>query len=254
MPPAEGTVGGRWSAAPADLPLPPGEVHLWRIPLAPPETALRRLEATLAPDERARAERFRFDVHRVRYVAGRGALRAILGRYLGVAPAAVSFGYAEHGKPRLDAAAAGAIRFNLSNAEDLALVALVRGREVGVDLENLRTIDDAEAIAGRFFSVPENEVFRCLPAGERDRAFLRCWTRKEAFVKAVGEGLSMPLDRFDVSFAPGEPARLLGTRPDAAEAARWRLWDVDAGPGWLAALMVERGEVEPVVRCWDWRE
>lgn len=243
-----------WRPAPSAALPAAGEVHLWRIGLAPSRPVLARLEAVLAPDERARAARFRFPEHRRQYAAGRGALRWLLGAYLGVSPSAVRFAYTPHGKPALDAAHgggdAGGLRFNLTNCDDLALAAFSVGREIGVDLERLRPMPDGVSIAERFFSAPENAVFRTLGDDVRDRAFFHCWTRKEAYVKAVGEGLSMPLDRFDVTFLPGEEARLVATRPDETEAARWTLRDVDPGDGWIGALMME-GAVSAVTR-FDW--
>ncbi len=241
-----------WEPGPERPALAEDEVHVWRVALEPPAPLLGRLERTLSEDERTRADRFRFPAHRTRYVAGRGALRDLLGRYLRRDPGSLRFTYTAHGKPAL-AGQEGpdGLRFNLSNAEDLALVAVARGRELGVDLENLREMPDGASIAERFFSAPENEVFRGVPPERRDAAFFACWTRKEAFVKAVGEGLSMPLDRFDVTLAPGEPARLLATRPDAAQVERWTLVEVDPGPGWVGALMAEgRGWG---VRSWEWR-
>lgn len=240
-----------WAPPPAELALEPGRVHVWRAGLEPAPDVLRRLEATLSDDERARAARFVFPQHRVRYAAGRGILRELLGRYLGRDPRSLRFRYTPHGKPELDEpVTSGSVRFNLSNCEAMALVAFVQGREVGVDVEELRPMPDGISIAERFFSAPENEVFRSLAAEVRDRAFFNCWTRKEAYIKAVGEGLSMPLDRFDVAFAPGEPAALLATRPDPAEVERWTLREVDPGPGWIGALMVEGRDW--TVECWDW--
>jgi 4'-phosphopantetheinyl transferase len=242
-----------WQPAPAALPpLADGEVHVWRASLQPPAGLLERLRATLSPDERARAARFRMDVHRDRYVAGRGILRVLVGAYTATPPAAVEFGHTDHGKPYLagHAARPDGLRFNMTNAEDLGLFAFAGGRDLGVDLENLKPMPDALSIATRFFSAPENQVFATVGEIEREHAFFTCWTRKEAYVKAVGEGLSMPLDRFDVTFLPGQPARLLATRPDPAEAARWSLHHVDPGPGWIGALMVEGPDCTP--RHWHW--
>lgn len=247
---------GAWDPPPAAPALGPDEVHVWRASLAPPPGVLPRLEALLSDEERARAERFRFDVHRHRFVAGRGLQRLVLGRYLGLAPASLRYREATHGKPELDGpAAASGVRFNVSNAEDRLLLALTPGREIGVDLEPLRPMPDGADIAERFFSAPEVEVFRGVPEGERDAAFFTCWTRKEAFIKAVGEGLSMPLDRFDVTLLPGSPARLLATRGDPDEAARWTLRELDPGPGWLGALCVA-GPADWTLRhfAWDWDE
>ncbi|HYW06874.1 MAG TPA: 4'-phosphopantetheinyl transferase superfamily protein [Longimicrobium sp.] len=228
-----------WERAPTPVRIQAGEVHVWRASLAPPPALLARFHATLSDAERSQAGRFRFPVHRDRFIAGRGIQRAILSRYVGAAPGALAFRAAKYGKPELEGG--GELRFNVSNAEDLALYAVALSREVGVDLENVRPMPDGVSIAERFFSAEENAVFRALAPALRDAAFFACWTRKEAFIKAVGEGLSMPLDRFDVTLAPGEPARLLRTRGDPGEAERWTMGGVEVGPGWDAALVVEGG-------------
>ena len=241
-----------WTAAPSgELSLPADEVHVWRLPLRPPPGVLRRVEAHLSAAERDRAARFRFAEHRDAFVAGRGIQREILARYAGAAPAAIAYGESPHGKLSLagDAAESG-IRFNVSNAGELALVAVVRDRELGVDLEKLKPMPDGLDIARRFFSEPENRVFAALDQAVRELAFFRCWTRKEAYIKAVGEGLSMPLDRFDVAFAPGEEACLLATRGDPSEAARWSMAGLEPAPGYVGALAVEGGGWR--LRRFDW--
>jgi 4'-phosphopantetheinyl transferase len=242
-----------WAPAPAGpLALAHDEVHVWRASLRPPPARLALLEATLSPDERARAARFRFDEHRVAFIAGRGAQRGILSRYTGLPPAALTYREGSHGKPELSGAAAGpGIRFNVSNSGDYALYALTLRREIGVDLERLKPMPDGIDIAKRFFSAPENEVFAGLGDDVRDLAFFLCWTRKEAYIKAVGEGLSMPLDCFDVAFAPGEPARILRTRGNPAEAERWTMLSLDPGPGYVGALAVEGDGWRPVLYDWD---
>jgi 4'-phosphopantetheinyl transferase len=234
----------RWLPVPAgSLPaLPPGEVHVWRFSLRLAPAALAAVERHLAPAERERAARFRFPEHRAAFVAGRGVQRELLGRYTDVEPGAVAYRESAHGKLALDGAAERTgVRFNLSNSGDLALLAVAVERELGVDLEQLRPMSDAMDVARRFFSAPENEVFTALDETVREAAFFRCWTRKEAYIKAVGEGLSMPLDRFDVAFAPGEEARLLATRGDPEEAARWTLVGLEPGPGYVGALAAEGG-------------
>ena len=238
-----------WAPGPAAPALGPGEVHVWRASLEPAPAFLARFHDVLSPDEREKAARFRFPVHRDRFIAGRGIQRHLLARYLGLLPAALRYRFTSHGKPALDGIAED-LRFNVSNAEGRALFALTLGREIGVDLEEVRPMPDGEAIAKRFFSAPENEVFAAVPAGQRDLAFFTCWTRKEAYIKAVGEGLSMPLDRFDVTLRPGEPAQLLCTRGDPAEAARWTLRELDLGPGWMGALAVEGAGW--TLRLFDW--
>ena len=240
-----------WSPGPAAPRLAAGEAHVWRASLALGAEELRRLHALLSDDERVRAARFRYDVHRERFIAGRGTQRLLLARYLGVDPAAIRYRFAAHGKPALDGPeAASGLRFNVSNAEDGLLVALVLDREVGVDLEPVHRVVDRDAVARRFFSVPENQVYDTIPEAQRDAAFFTCWTRKEAYIKAVGDGLTMPLDCFDVTLRPGEPARLLATRGDPSQAARWTLRELDPGPGWLGALVVEGAA--PELRLFDW--
>jgi 4'-phosphopantetheinyl transferase len=242
-----------WPPAPAGpVNLGPDAVHVWRASLRPPANVLARLEATLSPDERARAARFHFPQHRTAFVAGRGVQREILARYTGLPPAALAYREGAHGKPELDGAAgAMGIRFNVSNSGDLALYAVTVRRELGVDLEQLKPMPDGMDIARRFFSAPENEVFAALADDVRDLAFFRCWTRKEAYIKAVGEGLSMPLDRFDVAFAPGEPARILRTRGNPAEAERWTMLALEPGPGYVGALAVEGAGWHPVLFDWN---
>ena len=241
-----------WAPGPASPALGPDEVHVWRASLAPPHDLLHHYHAMLDDEERAKAARFRFPVHRDRFVAGRGIQRALLSRYLGVPPGRIRYRYTAHGKPGVDGPeTAAGIRFNVSNAEAMLLVGLTLGREIGVDVEHLRPMPDGQAIAERFFSAPENEVFRGIEPHRRDLAFFTCWTRKEAYIKAVGEGLSMPLDRFDVTLVPGEPARLLRTRGAPDEAARWTLHEVDPGGGYLGALAVEGADWTPRLFDWD---
>jgi len=240
-----------WSPGPAAPRVAPGEVHVWRASLAAAPGELARLHALLSEDEQVRAARFRFEVHRDRFIAGRGTQRLLLARYLGVDPAAIRYRHAAHGKPALDGPGAESdLRFNVSNAEDGLLVALTQGREVGVDLEPVHRVVDRDAVARRFFSAPENLVYDTIAEEQRDAAFFTCWTRKEAYVKAIGDGLSMPLDCFDVTLRPGEPARLLATRGDPAQAERWTLRELDPGPGWLGAIVVEGADF--ALRRFDW--
>ncbi|HKP77029.1 MAG TPA: 4'-phosphopantetheinyl transferase superfamily protein [Longimicrobiaceae bacterium] len=240
-----------WLPGPARPRLAEGEVHVWRASLLASPGELARLHELLSDEEKVRAARFRYDLHRGRFIAGRGIQRLLLARYLDADPAALRYRQAAHGKPMLDGPAAeSGIRFNVTNAEDGLLLALATGRELGVDLEPLHRAVDRDAVARRFFSVPENEVYDTIPEEQRDAAFFTCWTRKEAYIKAVGDGLSMPLDCFDVTLRPGEPARLLATRGDPQQVERWTMRALDPGPGWLAALVVEGAAAE--VRLFDW--
>ncbi len=226
-----------WSTPTAETThLADGEVHLWRASLAQTPGALERFHTTLAPDEAAKAARYHFQRDRDHYIAARGVLRRLLGLYLARPPETLRFAYGAYGKPAL--AGAHDLQFNLSHSHGLALYAFARGRDLGVDLEHLRADLAGEEIAARFFSAREVHMLGAVPAELRTRAFFNCWTRKEAYIKARGEGLSHPLDAFDVSLAPGEPAALLGTRGDPQELTRWTLHALDAGENYAAALAV----------------
>jgi len=221
------------------LALPANEVQLWRVDIeaiGPDESRWRQV---LSSDELTRASRFHFPRDRQRFVAARGLLRIILASYLATDPNRVSFSYSKQEKPSLSPVHVDSgITFNISHSGGIALLAFARRREIGVDVEQLRPDSDLEAIARRFFSVHEQSQLAALPAEEKVDAFFRCWTRKEAFIKATGDGLSLPLSQFDVSLAAGETNALLATRPDASEAGRWLLQEVPGGPGYIAALCV----------------
>lgn len=235
-----------WRSSAPRSELAPRTVDIWRIQLDPPRET-RDDFALLSPDETARAARFKFDRHRRRFAVGRASLRRILAGYARTPAAAIRFVYGERGKPALDPARHRAhLRFNLSNSADLALCAVCLEHEVGVDLEAMRDNIDVDGVAERFFSEPELRVYRALPADERHPAFFRCWTRKEAYMKATGMGLFRSSTDFDVTLAPREPARLLAVREHADDANRWRLLDLDPGPGFAGALVAGRAFSEVV--------
>ena len=212
---------------------------------------IQRFLNNLAADEQARAERFYFERDREHFIVARGVLRAILAGYLNRVPECLSFCYSSHGKPALAGESdEDAIRFSVSHSHGVALYAVTRGREVGIDLEHIRSDLAVAEIAERFFSRREVEMLRTLPTEDQRQAFFRCWTRKEAYIKARGEGLSLPLDQFDVSLAPGEPAAVLGTQRDPSEASRWSLQELTPGPGYVAALAVEGHGWR--LACWQW--
>lgn len=223
--------------APARFELLADEVHVWLAWLELPAERLERLRGTLAPDERERAARFRFERDRRRFVAARGMLRELLGRYAGRDPASIAFDLNAYGKPSLPNALAGGLRFNLSHAHEVALLAVSRGRDLGVDIEHFRP-DLPLAIADRYFSPGELADLRSVPEPLRPTAFLNCWTRKEAYIKARGEGLSLALDSFDVTLIPGEPARLLEVRGALSDTRRWSLRALPAPAGYCAAIVV----------------
>jgi 4'-phosphopantetheinyl transferase len=230
--------------------LRPGEIHVWRAALEFTGPEGEALGGLLSAAERARALRFHFDRDRRRFIAARGRLRLLLGGYLGVPPEGVDLAERPGGKPCLRASAED-LRFNVSHSGGLALLAFSRGRELGVDLEKEREVPEMGSIAERFFSPAEVAAWRGLPDGERRSAFFRCWTRKEAFLKALGEGLARPLDTFDVTLRPDEVARLLRVEGEPAVAERWHLIDVEVPAGFQAALAVE-GPLGPVSsRDWE---
>jgi len=213
------------------------EIHIWFAYLDQPVSLFQRL---LSMDERRRSERFHFEEDRRRFIIRQGILRKILGRYLGVEPSRLQFCYGKNGKPALaDTFGKEKVRFNSSHSEGLALYAFTHDREIGVDVEHIRDIPEMEQITERFFSARENAVFHTLPESKKKEAFFNCWTRKEAFIKATGDGLSLPLDRFDVSLVPGEPARLLGIDGDSKTASRWLLQDLKPAPDFAAAFAVK---------------
>lgn len=209
-----------WSAATAPPALPPGEVHVWRVSVKQPAERIQLLESYLSKDELQRAGRFRFAEDRRVYVVTRGYLRELLGNYLALMPRNLRFTYAANGKPALPAAA---VKFNVAHAGEWALIALTTKEEIGVDLEPVDTTFAKAPLVGRFFSRHEVPGLTGLPEAEGHRAFFRAWTRKEALIKARGDGLSLPLDQFGVSFLAGDPVRVLHTDWDPEEESRWQL-------------------------------
>lgn len=215
------------------------EVHLWRADLEALRGEESPWENLLSSKEKERAARFRSNLDQHRYSTTRGLLRKILAGYLDADPSTLSFSYSEKEKPSLAGPNSAAIGFNVSHSGGVSLLAFTRGREIGVDVEQVRRDFDLEAIAQRFFSAHERREMFALAAEERFEAFYRCWTRKESYIKATGDGLSLPLHQFDVSIVAGDCDALIATRPDASEAAKWSMREVAAGDGYAAALCVE---------------
>lgn len=220
-----------WVAPTAD------EVHLWQAPLDVAPEVLDRLGAALSREESARATRYRFDVDRTRFIAARGWLRSLLARYTDCAPSEIHVTEGPHGKPRL-AMGQASLRFNLSHSNDLAVCAIACEHEVGVDIEHIRQDMPIEDIT-RQLSPREREELAALPEVDRRRAAFDCWTRKEAYLKAVGAGLSVPLDEFDVPTGPAFSGFVLLPSGDGGQPERWTLGTFDAGPEYAAAVAVE---------------
>ncbi len=237
-----------WPLPPAEITLPDGEVHLWSARLDVPDDLLARCTGVLSADEHHRAERFRAGALRNHYIAGRGTLRMLLGRYLQADAAFVPLSYQAHGKPELGRPwKDGGLEFNVSHSHGLAVYAFTREREIGVDVESIRPMPNAAALMERFFSPHEVRQWQQIPAERQLRTFFQGWTRKEAWLKAVGSGLSFPLNEFCVTL--DDPARVLSIRGDAAEAAHWWLQSCEPCDDYVAAVAT-RGEAV-ALRMWQ---
>lgn len=228
-----------WEESPSRPVIRDAEVHVWLAMTTWGPGGGRRL-GVLSPEEVERAARFHFDRDRERFVRARAVLRTLLGRYLGADPAGLHFRLNEYGKPAL----AGewedsGISFNLSHSDEVVLYAFARGREVGVDVERVRPEFAGEDIAARFFAAPEVEALRRTPAEARAAAFFSCWTRKEAYVKARGGGLSLPLDGFAVSVDAAAREVALSVFGHAEVGERWTIIGLIPAAGYVAALAAE---------------
>lgn len=219
-----------WLPAPQDLTLSPPQVHVWRIELDQPQTKLQNFTATLSGDELARAQRFYFEEHRQRFIAGRGIVRSILARYLGITAGEVEFDYQARGKPVLAPKFADSgLWFNLSNSQGLGLCG-VSYRQIGIDLEYIRPMSDLEALAQRFFLPREYDVVRSLPPHLQQQVFFRYWTCKEAYLKATGEGIAQ-LEQVEVLLSLTEAAKL-------QKSDDWSLQELVPADNYVAAVAV----------------
>jgi 4'-phosphopantetheinyl transferase len=239
-----------WGLPGADFVPLPGEVHVWRAKLGW-RANIAKLRENLSLDERERADRFHFAADRMRYVIGRAMSRSLLSRCLRIAPECVKFALTNAGKPILAMDPQQmSLDFNISHSGDFVLLALARGRKVGIDIELISRTVEIEAIAARLFSKQEYACLRALPTSIRHEAFYSCWTRKEAYLKARGDGLGLALDAFDVTFLPDQMPRLVETRHDTGEKSRWTLQDLDVEPNYKAALAIEGTDYQS--KLWDW--
>jgi 4'-phosphopantetheinyl transferase len=232
-------------------PLGQDEVHVRIASLDYPQSEMKYFESILAEDEIDRANRFYFAKDRKRFVAGRGLLRVILSSYVGMSPGEIIFAYGSHGKPALKRQdGQAAIEFNLAHTHAMAIYAITQDRPVGVDIEFIQADFPIEEVAKNFFSSSELAALQALPRKLRVAAFFKCWTRKEAFIKALGDGLSRPLADFDVSLVPGEPAQLLNVGWAPEETSRWCIKDIDAVPGFSAAMVFSGSQCRMHVSQW----
>ena len=239
-----------WALPSETLDLQHDEVHVWVADLNHSAFPARDIDRILSSEERERAARFYFDRDRNHFIGSRAILRLILGRYIDMPPGQVQFSRGPHGKPALATErGADALYFNIAHSHDVALCGVTRGRDIGVDVERVNADVNVDLIAERFFSRREIAALRLLPPERKLTAFFTCWVRKEAYLKARGDGFSMALDSFSVSVSPGEPASLLDVTGHPEEAVGWSLSELDVAPSYTAALAVRGGECP--VRCWQ---
>lgn len=233
-----------------ESPPEPGTLHLWRFPIPPSGGRAADFEPILSADERDRAARLRNEGAKRRFVTCRGVLRLLLAAYLDSAPGSLDFGYTLHGKPYLKKPAS-ALRFNVSHSGDLGVAAFAGGAEIGVDIEQVRPRTDLEGLAARYFAPQERDWLLSVPKPGRLDAFFRLWTCKEAFIKARGEGLSYPLDQFEVRFDEERPARLQSIGGNPQEAAHWTLMEFEAAQGYRGAYVCQGPARQPLLRELD---
>ncbi|HLH54935.1 MAG TPA: 4'-phosphopantetheinyl transferase superfamily protein [Verrucomicrobiae bacterium] len=230
----------------------PNEAHVWVLEMASLAPELHRLRTYLSENELEKAGRFRFERHRNHYLISHGWMREVLSRYLLVAPSTLRFELGPKGKPSL-AGPTGPrkVLFNLSHCEGVAVLAISPDARVGIDVERVRPLADAQLLVDRFFSKREADQFRHAGPETIDLAFFNLWTRKEAWLKATGEGITHLLGQVEVGFFPGEPERLIELPPGYGAAAAWSLCSFNPLPGYVGALAIEARDAKPIVRSWD---
>lgn len=232
----------QWQAPPAQLSLSETDIHIWRAGLESDVLQIQNLRRILSPDEQNRADRFYFERDRTRFIAGHGFLRIILSRYSGIPPEKILFSYGGYGKPSLSGdGIRGTLCFNMSHSNGLGLYAVALNRSVGIDIEFIRPMSDAEQIAKSFFSPREYDLLCSLSPEQKDRAFFKGWTCKEAYLKATGEGLS-GLERVEVSLDPSEPAALLNIQGSPHMISCWSVYAITPSLEYAAALVAEGHE------------
>ena len=240
-----------WNTPPDNVILAENEVHVWRASLEALLSTIYELQCILSHEEFKRARQFYFEIDHLHWIVAHGILRRLLGHYLDIDPREVRFVTNGYGKPFIAYPSHGTrLHFNLSHSRDLALYAFTYDRHVGIDVEYMRADIDYEELAQYHFSPYECAVLQALPTAIRQEAFFLCWSRKEAYIKARGEGISIPLDQFDVSLTPGKPAALLGSREEPQVTARWSLHAITPGACYAGALVVEGTGWQ--LSCWQW--
>jgi 4'-phosphopantetheinyl transferase len=229
---------------------PAHTVHVWSTNLDVGGSILSEFAGLLSPSELERARRFRFDRDRDRFIAGREFLRSVLGHYLGVQPRGLEFAYGPNGKPALKGACAR-LHFNFSHSANLALLGVTRVACIGIDVEQVRPMPEAEELVERFFSPRETAQFRALPEEQKQEGFFNLWTRKEAFLKATGEGIGYMLNKVEVSFLPGDRPQFLSLPEGQIPRGPWGLFHLSPVPGFVGAVAIPVRDVAVVCRGWE---
>lgn len=224
-----------------NITLSENEIHIYKSLLIKSPSEISEYNKILSSDEKERAGRFKFEKHRNRFIAGRGLLRQILSRYLKIHPSEIKFSYEEKGKPFLKD---NRIRFNLAHSNEFAVYAIMMDNEVGIDLEFKKEMTDALEIGKRFFSAGEFEELKNLKGSDIETGFFNCWTRKEAFIKAIGEGLSYPLSDFSVTLKPGVEPEFLWIKKNPEEVKEWSLHNIEINNDYISALAVKLKNAE----------
>ena len=241
-----------WNVPDEELELSENEVHVWRASLQVSNHEYSMMQRVLSDNEHAHALRFAFEKDRRRWVIAHGVLRRLLSRYLLVETGYIQFSSNPYGKPAVSSPPRGErLHFNMAHSVDLALYAFSYNQPVGIDVEYMREDVEFEPLARSYFSAREYATLQTLPTQLQQEAFFLCWTRKEAYLKAKGKGLSIPLTTFDVSLIPGEPAALLSSQEDVNAPGRWLLFDLAPGVNYAGALAVDG--VGKKISCWDWQ-
>ncbi len=249
--PQLGVPKASWAGPPGRVELATTEVHVWSAFLDLPASELERIKVKLSVDERERAGRFRFPAHAQRFIARRAVLREILGSYVGQEPGSLRFHQGKNGKPTLVwSEQDSAIRFSVSHSGPLGLFAVSWREHMGVDVERIRQLPDIGELACRFFTEREYKEYQSLPVSDRVEGFFTCWTRKEAYLKATGEGLYREPDSFEVSLVPGHRPRMCSIDGDDNAAKRWTLFHLVPSPGFAGALAIQTDRLK--LQCWHW--
>ncbi len=241
-----------WSPATEGKPLESNDIHVWAFRLDVSPSSQAQFAAVLSAEERERADQFHFVHHRNRFIAGRGWLRVLLGRYLRISPEQIQFAYGSQGKPALGNQPHRGLHFNLAHSDMIALAAVTWAGPLGVDVEGVRELADMDELVERFFCAREKTIFKKLSHEQKRLAFFNLWTRKEAWLKATGQGISQYLNRVEVSFVSGEKASLLSLPDGSQSAGDWSLHELNPAPGFAAALAVLSKQTR--LFCWQWRE